>query len=921
MTVKGLREKYLAFFVSKGHYQFPSGSLVPYDVTGRLDESLLFNGAGMVQFKPYFRGTARPENPRLTTAQKCVRTGDIEEVGDNTHLTFFEMMGNFSFGDYFKLEAIDFSWEFLTSPEWLNLDPRRLAFTIYEEDAEAYEGWARQLMTAGIDPATRIFLLGEETNYWPAGSLTSGPPGPCGPNSEMFYWVSGEPPEGAYSREQYLEDDAQGNWVEIWNDVFIDTEWVGTLKNPSKPSDGYLRESLTELPFRSIDTGMGLERTAMVLGGFKSVYESDVFVPILAKIRALSPSTFTETASPAPILAAPNLDARIKAERIIADHIRTASFCIADGVFPSNNGRGYVLRRLIRRAVLQGERILGINKPFFADIFGGVLESMGSFYRELHERKDTILETFASEESQFRRTLSSGATLLEQELGQLQPGRVLPGAIAFKLYDTFGFPLEITREIALEGGFQVDLEGYEVAMAEAQQRSRSSQSREAVYGAVEGVEEWAVQDAPITTAFVGYSDSQCEAKIVRLRRLGATRWHVVLDQSPFYAESGGQVGDQGSIVGDFGFLPVLNTTKNQGIYWHDVQYEGDAEDLLGERVLAKVDQEHRAKVQRNHTATHLLHAALRKVLGSHVAQAGSFVGPDSLRFDFSHGHALTTVELAEVEEIVNRQALSNLPVITHVDLPIDEARQKGAMALFGEKYGNLVRMVEIGEFSRELCGGTHVRTTGEVGLFKVLAEGSAAGGIRRIEAVTGEGAYHWALDQASVLKEASGLLRTTPPLLLKSIERVLEQIKEERRKREQAELLSINTGMISAAGQSKSLAFSTINPSGIELGVKNYGEISAKVVANELDNAIALNPNRLGVVASISEGKVILYAKAGHEAIEKGAHAGNILKEIAGELGGSGGGRAEFATAGGKDVHSVDRVFSSLPQLIERVLS
>ena len=434
MTVRELREKYLKFFESKGHAQFPSGSLIPYDVTGRLDESLLFNGAGMVQFKPYFRGVATPSSPRLTTAQKCVRTGDIDEVGDTSHLTFFEMLGNFSFGDYFKEQAIAYSWEFLTSPEWLGLDVAKLSFTVFEEDDLAFECWSEHLSNAGIDPATRVFRLGEETNYWPAGAFSKGPPGPCGPNSEMFYWVSGEPPSGPYSREDWLRDDEARNWLEIWNDVFIQFEWQGELRNPDRPSDGWSKTGMPPLPFQSIDTGMGLERTAAVLMGLSSVYDTDVFQPILRKIEEVGrgstpqpPSSVSET-TPPQFKSSPREteeggsqtlstsprgtdegvyrygsdEAKDTAARIIADHIRTAVFCIADGVLPGNSGRGYVLRRLIRRAVLKGQRVLGIEQPFFHLVFEGVLESMGDFYGELGERRDIIVESLKNEEALFR---------------------------------------------------------------------------------------------------------------------------------------------------------------------------------------------------------------------------------------------------------------------------------------------------------------------------------------------------------------------------------------------------------------------------------------------------------------------------------------------------------------------------------------
>jgi len=456
MKVRELREKYLRFFESKGHLRFPGGSLIPYDVTGRLDESLLFNGAGMIQFKPYFRGVAQPENKRLMTAQKCVRTVDIEEVGDDTHLTFFEMLGNFSFGDYFKAEAIAFSWEFLTDPSWLALDPKRLSFSIFEEDDEAYAEWAKWIAMAGIDPATRIVRLGEEANYWPAGAYSYGPPGPCGPNSEMFYWVADEaPPSGPYDKADWQRDEAAGKWVEFWNDVFIQFDWQGHLKDPANPKLGYAKDGMPELPFRSIDTGFGLERATLVLGGHASVYDSDVFEPIFHEIDKLAPNVNHE-------------DPEVKAaRRIVADHVRTSVFCIADGILPGTSSRGYVVRRLIRRAVLKGQRVLGIEKPFFHHVFDGLAAGMGDFYTELIDNRETIVETLKGEESLFRRTLAAGTHLLQTELDALlksRKGRTLPGDVAFKLYDTFGFPLEITQEIAYEQGIGIDIDGYELAL-------------------------------------------------------------------------------------------------------------------------------------------------------------------------------------------------------------------------------------------------------------------------------------------------------------------------------------------------------------------------------------------------------------------------------------------------------------------------
>jgi alanyl-tRNA synthetase len=892
VTVRELREKYLRFFESKGHLIHDSGSLIPYDVTGRLDESLLFNGAGMVQFKPYFRGVATPPKTRLTTAQKCVRTGDIDEVGDDSHLTFFEMLGNFSFGDYFKKEAIDFSWEFLTSPEWLGLDPKRLSFTVFEDDQEAYDYWSAHLTAAGLDPSIRIFKLGDETNYWPAGSFTKGPPGPCGPNSEMFYWQgAGDPPSAPYTTEDWLADDDAKNWLEIWNDVFIQYEWQGT-----ESENGWIKTGMPNLPFNGIDTGMGIERTVAVLNGYKSVYDTDAFSAIFAKLDEISEIY-------APKAEGGNLTPEVgtAARRIIADHIRTACFCIADGILPANNGRGYVLRRLIRRAVLKGQRTLGFNDLFMHQVAEAVFETFGDHYKELNERHDIIVETLKSEEELFRRTLKRGSDLLEEALLALSGSNVLSGPTAFQLYDTFGFPLEVTQELCAEAGINVDLDGFNTAMQEAQERSRGAQGDKSAYGDLDATEELKTDDAPDTTEFLGYSSTESVSRVTRIRHTAPGKAKVALDRTPFYAESGGQTGDTGVI----GSYRVTNTTKSAGIFWHDIEGE-DMELLLGNDVEVRVESPRRSKTQRHHTATHLLQASLRHHLGTSVNQAGSYNGPDNLRFDFTHGKALSQEEIAKVEQTVNEEILKNTTVVTYADLPIAEAKAKGAMALFGEKYGDKVRMVEIGEFSKELCGGTHVRTTGEIGLFKIVSESSAASGVRRIEAVCGEAAYALVNQQQSDLKEAATLLKTNPKEIVQAVEKTLEQLKEERKKREKAEMAAMSGG---------SAETETQDVKGVTLWVKNFGDADQKVASQAIDNEANGKPNQvtLGVVVG---DKITFMCKVGPEALAKGAHAGNLLREVAKIAGGGGGGQAAFATAGGRDATKVDDALSAAGELL-----
>ncbi|MBV6459262.1 MAG: Alanine--tRNA ligase [Fimbriimonadaceae bacterium] len=932
MKVRELRQKYLDFFISKGHSLYPSGSLIPYDVTGRLDESLLFNGAGMVQFKPFFRGIAEPPNRRLTNAQKVVRTGDIESVGNHSHLTFFEMLGNFSFGDYFKQEAIAFSWEFLTAPQWLNLDPRRLAFTVFEEDDEAFEHWSAHLAPLGIEPTSRIFRLGEETNYWPAGAFSSGPPGPCGPNSEMFYWTSNDVPPpptvaGGYDRDGFLRDDAAKLWLEIWNDVFIQYEWQG---EPLEEG-GYRKTGMPSLPFQSVDTGMGLERTATALGGYRSVYDTDAFSGIIKLIDRLSAEFASSTATYG------QDTARDTAVRIIADHIRTASFCIADGILPSNTGRGYVLRRLIRRAVLKGQRVLGFEDLFLYRVVDGVVESLGDHYHELVDRRSVIAETLKNEEALFRRTLDQGSEILLQALAR-RKGEVLDGEVAFMLYDTYGFPLEVTQELCEEAGVTVDLAGYKAALAEAQERSRGADQRESVYGGVGVAFVFITDDGKATpTEFLGYSETETDAVIVGAlpqadeNGKAVAEFAVALNQTPFYAESGGQVADTGVLIVEDTRFNVVDVTKHDGVWVHVVVpdvplgHEGmpvdQAQVFLLERLMkrktrAVVDTNRRTDVIRNHTATHLLHAALRDTLGTHVTQAGSLVAPDHLRFDFTHGKAMSAEEISRVEGIVNEHVLSAEGVTIYSDVPLDEARAMGAMALFGEKYADRVRVVQVGDmspdrpsFSRELCGGIHVRNTGQIGLFKILHESSAASGVRRVTAITGRGSHRWANELHGNLHEVAEIVKSTPKDLRQAVERLLDQVREERKRREQAELKAARGGGSNGSGH----PIVEIGP--VSLMTAKF-EIDPKLAAQEVDDAVAQRPNLVVVAACILDGKVTFVAKAGPKAVESGAHAGNLVREVAKAAGGGGGGGPTYATAGGRDLAKVDEALESAVQVL-----
>lgn len=952
MNAQQLRQAYLNFFQSKGHSIYPSGSLIPYDVTGRLDESLLFNGAGMVQFKPFFRGLVEPPNRRLTTAQKCVRTGDIDEVGNQTHLTFFEMLGNFSFGDYFKEEAIALSWEFLTSPQWLGLDPLMLSFTVFEEDDEAFAIWSRYVREAGLRPEERIFRLGEQTNYWPAGSYTSGPPGPCGPNTEMFYWTGpGRPPETGYTRDDWLCDDERGHWMEIWNDVFIQYEWQGVPRNPERPQDGWIKTGMPNLPFASVDTGMGLERTAAILSGFKSVYDTDVFTPILRRLEEISEGLARRAIRYGAEAGAD------RAMRIIADHARMACFCIADGILPGNSGRGYVLRRLIRRAVLKGQRTLGFDQPFFDELYPGVVAALGNHYSELVERRDVIVETLRNEEALFRRTLQTGFRTLMEQLRSLSlargtdPDRAeaaespaeikpllegvteLPGPVAFRLYDTYGFPLEVTEELCAEAGLAVDRDGYEKALAEAQERSRLGSEMETVYGGHREALLLAVSsEARPESRFLGYEDTSVEARLVqispRFDAVGRTTgdFQICLDATPFYPEAGGQVADRGVIESDAFRFEVRHSWREGGLIWHDVRLLESEEGLLQgltldeirslldrgfffRTVTATVDAGRRRDVARNHTATHLLHAALRERLGRHVTQAGSLVAPDHLRFDFTHGKALTPDELEEIERRVNEEIWRATPVETLVDVPLTQAKAMGAMALFGEKYGERVRVVRIGKFSVELCGGTHTRFSSEVGLFKILSEGSAASGVRRIEAVTGSGSYTWAERLYETARQASSVLRSHPAELAAAVERLAEQVRELQRKLEKARQQA------PIAAQAR-----VVSVGNLELAVEALGEREPEEVKAAVDRLAEGHPARVALAGAAYDGKAFFACKVGSEALRAGAHAGNLVREVARVAEGGGGGKPEFATAGGKRADKLEEALAAAEKALAAMI-
>jgi len=876
MQAQELREKYLRFFESKGHKRLPSDSLVPND------PSLLFTSAGMVQFKPYFLGLAAPPHPRVTTVQKCLRTTDIESVGDYSHLTFFEMLGNFSFGDYFKREAILWAWEFLT--EWLHISPERLRITIYLDDEEAYEVWNREV---GI-PDRKIFRFGEKSNYWPANAISEGPNGPCGPCSEIFYDTRPDlppTPDGVW-------DDVR--WLEIWNLVFMQYE----------RHDG---GKLTPLPRKNIDTGMGLERTAAILAGKASVFDTDVFQPIIARIADRSGLSYGGSDSREDV-----------AFRLIADHIRATTMSIADGVLPSNEGRGYVIRRILRRAMLRGQNVLGFDRPFLAEVATAVIDTLGDVYPEVRERQDYVLRTIRSEEERFRQTIQVGSQRLAEmlESPEVQQSKVLPGEQAFMLYDTYGFPLELTQEVAAEEGVEVDVEGFRMAMEAQRQRAREASGIATQLFAIAGDAATELQRTLSPTRFLGYWQHESEAKVLAIIRQGepatfaseGEEVELVLDQTPFYAEAGGQVGDTGWIEGENFLFEVRDTQKVGDLYLHlGAVTHGRVE--VDAAVTARIDSQRRWHIMRNHTATHLLHAALRQVLGSHVHQAGSLVAPDRLRFDFTHTSAMTNEEIAEVERLVNERILEDRPVAVHWDVPLAEARARGAMALFGEKYGDTVRMIEVPGVSLELCGGTHLERTSQIGLFKIVSEGSVAAGVRRIEAVTGWGVYQYIRQQQELLESAASRLKCAVPDIPTAIERLQAQRQELEKQLEQ----------LRRSAAARSLQFEPVEIAGLQVVTGRADGVDSQTLASLADQAAQRAD--LAVLAAATDGKALFVAKAKPSAVTKGVHAGNLVRELARISGGGGGGRPEFAQAGGRDADKIPQALQQVPRLLEQMIT
>jgi alanyl-tRNA synthetase len=874
MTSNEIREKFLSFFESKGHTRVASSSLVPHN-----DPTLLFANAGMNQFKEVFLGLKKLPFKRATTSQKCVRAGgkhnDLESVGRTArHHTFFEMLGNFSFGDYFKREAIAYAWEFLT--EVLGLPKDKLWVSIYEEDDEAFELWQE---VAKI-PAERIVRMGEKDNFWSMGDT-----GPCGPCSEIYIDRGEE--HRCDAEECKIGKCDCDRWRELWNLVFMQY---------NRDENG----TLTPLPRPSIDTGMGLERIATVMQDVYSNYDTDLLRPIIAFVENMTGKKYYE-------------DDRGFPFRVIADHSRAITFLISDGVVPGNEGRSYVLRRILRRAARYG-RELDLNEPFLYKIIPQVVSLMECAYPELRKNLDYVQKVVKFEEERFNETLSDGLKMLSEGISRLEQEHkaVVPGEMAFMLYDTYGFPLDLTRDIAQEKGFSVDIKSFEELMEK--QREKAKAARKESYK----IDELFETLAPLPpTEFLGYDRLESEGQVqliisnqepVQSFDDKSREVVLVLDKTPFYGESGGQVGDTGIIENDDFRLRVVNTQKTpDGKFYHIGRIE-KGEVCIKDMVMARVDADRRKDIARNHSATHLLHKALKQVLGEHVNQAGSLVNDTRLRFDFSHHSAMTQEELKQTEGKVNEAILSNLPVKVDITT-VQDAQKHGAIALFGEKYGEKVRMVSMGDYSIELCGGTHVKSTSEIGLFKIVSESSIGAGLRRIEAVTGKNLINYLDVTLQNLSDAAALLKTSPQELSQKINELIERLKDREREIESLSQQAINA-------QIEDIFSKKVDLDGVEV-------IYSRVKAREMDDLRKMSDalrqklkSGIIVLGSVSGEKVNFVASVSEDLTKKGYHAGNIVKQVASIAGGGGGGRRDFAQAGGKNPDKLDEALNSVPQIL-----
>ena len=874
--VNELREMFLSFFESKGHLRLPSFSLIPQN-----DASLLLINSGMAPMKPWFTGEQEPPRRRVTTCQKCIRTGDIENIGKTArHGTYFEMLGNFSFGDYFKREAITWCWEFLTSPEWVGLDPNRLYPSIYQDDDEAFEIWNKEI---GI-PAERIFRFGKADNFWEHGS------GPCGPCSEVYYDRGEEYGCGKPGCTVGCDCD---RYMEVWNNVFSQFNNDG---------EGHY----TELIQKNIDTGMGLERLACVCQNVNSLFDTDTVMNITNKVSEITGAHYGQSES------------RDVSLRIITDHIRSATMMICDGVLPSNEGRGYVLRRLLRRAARHG-KLLGVNDPFLYRVCDTVIEVNATAYPDLVEKQSYITKVIRVEEENFAKTIDSGLKIFSDMLAQhkAKGETVFSGEDTFKLYDTYGFPIDLTSEMAQDEGLTVDEAGFRAFMEE--QKVRARKAREAL-----GDLGWAGiefgKELP-ETEFVGYDHNTIDdAKVLAMvvenvqaeEMMSGVEGIVVLDRTPFYAEMGGQVGDHGTITLGEAVFTVHDVQKNKGgKYMHYGKLTGGVL-KVGDTVTAAIDVERRQAIRRAHSATHLLDAALKKVLGDHVHQAGSLVEPDRIRFDFTHFEGITAEELAQVDKLVNDAILNGYPVITEV-LPIEEAKKKGAVAMFGEKYGDVVRVVEMGDFSMEFCGGTHLDNTAKVGTFRIKSEGSVASGVRRIEATVGKLTLEAMNHNQQLIFQAAQILKTNPADLVAKLEQQVADLKAARQAIEQYKSKE-------AAGEADRILFGAHDVGPLKVITATVPDADGNRLRQMGDAIKDKAANVVAVLAAVNGGKITFVAACGKEAVGLGIKAGDIIKQVSAIAGGSGGGKPDSAMGGGKDPLMVDNALAMVDNVVSMKL-
>ena len=871
-----LRELFLKFFETKGHLRLPSFSLVPQN-----DKSVLLINAGMTPMKPWFKGEEEPPCKRVCTCQKCIRTGDIENVGKTArHGTYFEMLGNFSFGDYFKHEAIAWSWEFLTIPEWVGLEADRLYPSVYESDDEAWNIWHDEI---GI-PAEKIFRFGKEDNFWEHGS------GPCGPCSEIYY---DRGPEYGCGKPGCTVGCDCDRYIEIWNNVFSQFD-----------NDGH--NNYTELKQKNIDTGMGLERLACVCQNVDSLFDVDTVMNITHKVSELTGAHYGESYQ------------RDVSLRVITDHIRSATFMICDGILPSNEGRGYVLRRLLRRAARHG-KLLGVNEPFLYQVVDTVVHENECQYGDLREKQSYITKVIRTEEENFARTIDGGIRIYNEMLaGHKERGEtVFSGADAFKLYDTFGFPIDLTAEMAAEAGMTVDEDAFKALMTEQKERAREARKALGDLGWA-GVEFG--KDMP-ATEFMGYDHDTVEgAKVLAIVVEGEQAEEivsgmdamVVLDKTPFYAEMGGQVADHGVLTAEGVVFTVSDVQKNKGGKFMHYGKLAEGSLSVGDTVTAAIDTERRAAIRRAHSATHLLDAALTKVLGDHVHQAGSLVEPDRLRFDFTHFEAITPDELNRVEDMVNDAILEGMDITTE-ELPIAEAKARGAVATFGEKYGQTVRVVTMGDFSMELCGGTHLDNTAKAGPFRIKSESSVASGVRRIEATTGKATLEEMRHSRGMLTRAAQFFKSAPETL---VERLEQQAAEMKTLRQALEKFKSEASM----GEAKQILASAKTVDGLHIITGTRQGVDAAALRVMGDFLRDKDPAVVGVLASVQGEKVTFLAVCGKEAVARGVKAGDLVKAVSAICGGKGGGKPDSAMGGGTELLKVDDALAAVDDFVAEKL-